>query len=237
MAAVPAPAAMPGSSPPEALGCIRDRGAAAALLHPLRLSVLSQAGEPVSASEIGRRLSLPRQKVNYHVRALVDAGLLRPYDRRRRRNLYEQRYLATARSYVVSPEVLGPLAGGRTPVEDQASAAALLALTGRTQAEVGRVMSEADAAGQRVSTLSLMAELRFTDAAQRAAFAEALTAAVTDVVAKHTAPFRDEQGEPGAGRPYRLVLGCHPIPPDEPAASPAPPHSAEPAPLHEDPTP
>ncbi len=223
MAAVPAPSLPPdaGSGPvpaaPETLACVRERATATALLHPLRLAVLGQAAEPVSSSEIGRRLALPRQKVNYHVRALVDAGLLRPYDRRRRRNLFEQRYLATARSYVVSPEVLGPLAGGRLPVEDAASAAALLALTGRTQSELGRVMAEAGAAGLRVSTLSLMSELRFTDPAQRAAFGDALQAAITDVVARFASPFQTTTGAPAAGRPYRLMLGCHPIPPDEPA--------------------
>ena len=44
------------------------------LLHPRRVRVLEAAREPVSATEIGRRLSEPRQRINYHVRELERAG-------------------------------------------------------------------------------------------------------------------------------------------------------------------
>ncbi len=67
------------------------------------------AREPICAAELARRLALPRQRVNYHVRELERAGFLRPAGRQRKRNWIEQRYVATARSYVLSPEILGPL--------------------------------------------------------------------------------------------------------------------------------
>ena len=92
---------------------------ASALLNPMRLRLVRMAQEPVSATELARRLGLPRQRVNYHVRELARAGFLRPAGRRRKRNLVEQRYVATARSYVLSPEILGPSrpigAPSRTP--------------------------------------------------------------------------------------------------------------------------
>src|SRR5262245_15376295 len=95
---------------------------AASLLHPLRLRLLALAREPVSSTELARRLGLPRQRVNYHVRRLERAGLLRAAERRRRRNLIEQRYVATAQSYLLSPDLLGPLAADWRSIQDTASA-------------------------------------------------------------------------------------------------------------------
>jgi DNA-binding MarR family transcriptional regulator len=196
------------------LECVTDGARAAALLqHPLRRRLLARAGEPVSATELARQLGLTRQAVNYHVRQLVKAGFLKPAGRRLRRNLVERQYVATARSYVLAPQLLGPVAAGVQ--SDAFSASYLLGLTSLAQQELTEVWEAASAAGVRVLTMSLMSEVRFATAAQRAEFAQALTAAVSEVVARHTNPFRTTTGEAGAGRPYRLVLGCYPIPREE----------------------
>jgi DNA-binding transcriptional ArsR family regulator len=110
---------------------------AATVLRPLRREILERLHEPASATEVARALGLPRQRVNHHVRALHAAGFLLRAGRRQRRGLYEQRYRATARAYVLSPEVLGPLAPRRSEaVAGQgASAVHLLAMLARAQAE------------------------------------------------------------------------------------------------------
>ena len=193
------------------LECVTDGARAAALLqHPLRRRLLANATEPVSATELARQLGLTRQAVNYHVRQLVKAGFLKPAGRRMRRNLVERQYVATARSYVLAPQLLGPVAAGLQT--DAFSSSYLLGLTSLAQQELTEVWEAASAAGVRVLTMSLMSEVRFASAAQRAEFAQALTSAVGDVVARHTNPYRTAAGEAGAGRPYRLVLGCYPIP-------------------------
>jgi DNA-binding transcriptional ArsR family regulator len=196
------------------LASIRDRRSAAALLKPLRLEVLARAREPRSATEIAAELGLPRQKVNYHVRELERAGLLRLAESRRRRNLTERRYQATARAYLLSPELLGELGADERRVEDRLSAAYLLALGARMQRELGRATAEASEEGKRIATLSIDAELRFESPEQREAFANALRDAVTRVVAEHASPAVGPDGAPGAGRPFRLVAGCYPVPPE-----------------------
>jgi hypothetical protein len=143
----------------------------------------------------------------------VKAGFLKPAGRRMRRNLVERQYVATARSYVLAPQILGPVAAGVQA--DAFSASYLLGLTSLAQQELTDVWEAASAAGVRVLTMSLMSEVRFASAAQRAEFAQALTDAVTEVVARHTNPFRTPSGEASEGRPYRLVLGCYPIPREE----------------------
>ena len=54
------------------------------------------------------------------------------------------------------------------------------------------------------------ADIRFDSPAQRQAFTEALQAAITDVIAKHTAPTTTTYGADGSGRPYRLLIACYP---------------------------
>ena len=205
----------PGAIGLEAVQSVRR---ASAMLHPLRSRLLALAREPASSTELARRLGLPRQRVNYHVRALERAGLLRAAGRRRRRNLIEQRYVATARSYILSPELLGPLAPDWRQIADTASSDYLLALADQVRSDVGRAAQEAAAEGKRLTTLSVKSQFRFETPEQRARFAEAMRAAIVEIIARNSTPNRRENGRPGKGRPYRLVLACYPVAeaPEEP---------------------
>jgi len=194
------------------LESIEDLRRATALLHPLRLRLLALAREPASASELARRLGMPRQRVNYHVRKLEKAGLLRAAGRVRRRNLIEQRYVATARAYVLSPALLGPLAADWRAIEDTASAEYLLALAEQIRADLARAAEEAGKAGERVATLSLKSQFRFETPEQRARFGGAIRQAIVEVISRHSTPNTRESGRPGRGRPYRLVLALYPAP-------------------------
>ena len=199
--------------PLPAVETVADGSRAAVLMqHPVRRTIVALARSPISATEIAGRLGLPRQRVNYHVRKLERARFLRPAERRVRRNMIEQRYVATAQTYVIAPELLGALAPHANAVRDGASAAALFSIASRAQADMSRVVAEADATGTRVATISMTADVRFENSDQRAAFASALESAVTDIIAKHSAPFSPPDGADAPGRPYRLFLGCHPIP-------------------------
>jgi DNA-binding transcriptional ArsR family regulator len=204
------PAAAP--APASELACIDDLDQARAALDPLRREVLARAREPVSATAVAGELGLPRQRVNYHVRALEDAGLLRRAGRRPRRGLKEQLYVATADAYVLAPSLLGPLRADEARLRDRFSAAYLLARAQRVIGDMVAVLRQAARARKRVATLTLDADLRFTSAAQRRAFTEALQQAVEDVVAKHAAPARLPDGGAATGRPFRLMLACHPAP-------------------------
>ena len=194
-----------------ALTSLRSQAQAKALLHPLRLEILYHAREPRSATAIAERLGLPRQRVNYHVGQLAKAGLLRKAGRRRKRNLTEQRYVATARSFVLSPEILGPLEADAQTVAETASASRLMALGSQIVSDLGRVSSEAARAQRRVATLSIDVAVSFTDAAQRTSFARELRDAIAGVVSTYGKPSEEGEASPD-GRPFRLVVGCYPVP-------------------------
>lgn len=187
----------------------RDR--AEVLMHPLRLRILEAAREPGSAAELARRLGLTAQKVNYHVGRLLEHGFLRLVEERPVGNVVEKVYASVAANYVLASDVLGGLSP-RTADVDMVTAARWLSLQARAEAELGEVFRQAAPTGQPVPTFSMDAEFLFETQEQRSLFARAVRELFLAVVSKYTAPLRTPDGEPGKGRPYRLLLGCYPVP-------------------------
>lgn len=188
---------------------VRDVARAARLLDPLRVSMLERLAEPGSATSLARDLGLPRQRVNYHLRELEKAGFIEFVEERRRGNCVERLVRATARSYLISPEVLGAL--GRTPEErqDRFSASYLMAAAGRLLRDLSEHAARAEASHKRVATLTLETDVRLASAEARTAFAEELSSAVASLVAKY-----HDAAAPG-GRSFRLVVGAYPAPPQK----------------------
>lgn len=197
------------------LQTIAQSDRAAVLMNPLRLRILSLAQAPTSSTELGRQLGLSRQKVNYHVKELMNAEFLQEAGQIRKRNMIEQRYVATAMAYVISPQVLGPVAAGISSVEDKFSASYLIALGSQLQSDLTRACAEAAEQNKRISTLSVLADIRFESVEQREQFARELQKAVTDVIGKYSSPDKRPDGSDGSGRPHRFMLGCYPVPPNK----------------------
>ena len=181
---------------------IEDPAAAAVALDPVRSRLLTELAEPGSAAGLAARVGIPRQKVNYHLRALEAHGLVELAEERKRGGITERVMRATATSYVVSPAALGETAVDPAQ-SDRLSARHLVALAGRLVREVGSLSRRAQAAGKRLPTLTIDTEIRFRSAEDRAAFADDLTAAVLDLAARY---HHDD------GRPHRLVVAAHPTP-------------------------
>jgi DNA-binding transcriptional ArsR family regulator len=94
---------------------LRSHTQAAVLLDPLRLRLLRHMEFPISAAGLARRLHLPRQQVNYHVRALERRGLVRLVQERKVGNCTERMLQAVANRFVLSQEMLGGLAAEPGP--------------------------------------------------------------------------------------------------------------------------
>jgi DNA-binding transcriptional ArsR family regulator len=153
---------------------------------------------------LAARLGLARQKVNYHLRALEQHGLVELVEERRKGNVTERVLRATASSYVISPAALAAVAPDPARAPDQLSARWLLAVAARLVRDVGDLIVGAAKARRRVATFAIDAEVRFASAADRAAFAEELAGAVTALIAW----YHDEAA--GGGRDHRLVVAVHP---------------------------
>ena len=185
---------------------IEDPASAVVALDPVRARLLAELTEPRSASALSPRLGIPRQKVNYHLRTLEAHGLVREVEQRRWGGLTERRLQASAASYVVSPAALGEAASDPSRVLDRLSARYLVALAARIVREVADLVRRAEAAGKSLPTLAIDSEIRFRSAAERAAFTDELTNAVTSLVGRY-----HDASAPG-GRAHRLVVASHPVP-------------------------
>lgn len=199
-------------APHRAVAIISDPNTASVLLKDPRRHILEMAGQPMSAVEMASRLGETRQRIGYHLRQLVDAGLLEDVVVSRRGAMVEKRYRASAASYALSPSLLGSLTARIESSPDRESASHLLGAINEVQDDLAQVLAQRESESDRVSTLTLSTRIRFRDAEQRAAFADALMAGLTDVVARHTAPFEQDDGNAGEGEPFRLTLTLHPTP-------------------------
>jgi DNA-binding transcriptional ArsR family regulator len=204
---------LPGPSALPDVAIIDDVEAAAVLLKDPRRSILEMARSPITTVEVAHRLGEPRQRVGHHVRRLAEAGLLREVDSSRRGAMVERRYRASAARYALAPELLGPLAARLESRGDRASLAHLLGAVHEVQTDLVGVLSTRQDPGVRVPTLTLSSRLRFRNAAQRGAFADALVRALSEVVAAHASPFDSDEDAPAGGDPFRLTLTLHPTPP------------------------
>ncbi|MBM3787268.1 MAG: helix-turn-helix domain-containing protein [Acidobacteria bacterium] len=192
-----------------ALQVVQSPASAAALFHPERRRVLELLREPDSAAGVARRLQMPRQTVNYHVKALEEAGLVELVERRMKGNCAERVLQSVARTFVVSPDALGELGISPEEFEDRYSSTYLVAAAANTVREVAALRTQADRAGKRLATLTLEATIRFANAGHRKEFTAELTALLADLAARYNDSHAPD------GRTFRVLIGAYPKPKKE----------------------
>jgi DNA-binding transcriptional ArsR family regulator len=183
---------------------IEDPAAAEVSLDPVRARLLAELAVPGSATMLAAKVGLARQKVNYHLKTLEQHGLVELVEERRKGNMTERVMRATAAAYVISPTALAAVQPDPARSPDRLSARWLLAVAARLVRDVGSLITGASKANKRVATFALDGEVRFANAADRAAFAEELAGAVTALVSR----YHDESAD--GGRKYRVIVAVHP---------------------------
>lgn len=186
------------------LAILRDPESASAVLSRIRRDVLTALRQPGSATTVGADLGLPRQKVNYHLRALENLGLVEHVEDRQRGGCTERIVRATASHYVIDPAVLGDLEARPESGADRLSSAHLAAVSSRTLSDLAELRERAAQSGKRLPTFSLETAVRFSSPADQSAFLEELS----NTVARLLHRYHDEEQE--GGRWFRVILGAHP---------------------------
>lgn len=187
-----------------ALTILRDPARAAPLFDPERRRLLEALAEqPDSAAGLARRLGESRQRLNYHLRALEDAGLVELDHEGRRGNCIERVLRVAARRFVIDPAVLGRLSGDPADGGDRFSATYLIALASRAIRELAALQDKADRQRKRLATGSVDTEVRLATPAEFEAFMEDVSLAIAQVVAKH-------HRAGGASRSFRVIAGAYP---------------------------
>lgn len=177
----------------------------AAVLSPIRRQLLEGLTEPDSASGLARKLGIPRQKINYHLRELERAGFLELHDEVQKRGCVERQVRVTARAFVISESFMKGLAADPDAVQDKLSSAYLIAAAGRVVRDVALLRERAASVDQRLATLAIETELSFASPADFNSFSEELASEIARLSAKY------HQGHSRASRRYRIVVGSHPV--------------------------
>jgi len=177
---------------------------AEALLKPARVDVLRRLAEPRSCTEVAADLDQTPQRVYYHVKRLVEAGLVEQVSERRVRGISEGLYRATAHSYWLSPRLVGRIGDRRT--RDQLSLGHLLDLMEEVQGEVAALDRSAEAGlADDLPSIGVSGEIRVAPQ-RRQEFLDDLRDTLQDLFTRYGG---DE------GDAFRLALACYPTHPKE----------------------
>ena len=176
----------------------------AAVLPPIRRLLLENLREPDSASGLARRLGMPRQRINYHLRELERTGFVELDQELQRRGCVERMVRVTARAFVISHGFLEGLAAKPAQIADQFSGAYLITNAARTIREVALLTERAAQVDKKLATLSIEAEATFASPAAFREFSEELAGEIARLTVRYN------QGG-GAGRRFRVFAGVHPV--------------------------
>lgn len=176
-----------------------DLEQAEALLKPQRVEVLRQLAEPHSCTEVAAVLDQTPQRVYYHVKRLVDAGLVRLVEERRVRGINEGLYQASAHSYWLSPRLVGRIGARRT--RDQLSLGHLLDLMEEVQGEVAAVDRTAGSGlAEDLPSIGVSGEIRVAPA-RRQEFLDDLRDTLQNLFSRYGG---------ATGDAFRLAVACYP---------------------------
>ncbi|MCW2877145.1 MAG: ArsR family transcriptional regulator [Sphaerisporangium sp.] len=167
---------------------------AEALLKPQRIEVLRQLAEPRTCTEVAARLEQSPQRVYYHVKRLVEAGLADQVSERRVRGIHEGIYQASARSYWLSPRLVGRI--GLRRAQDELSLGYLLDLMEEVQADIAGL----DRAAPELPSVGVSGEIRVPPE-RRQEFLNDLQSVLQDLFTRYG----------GAdGDAFKLAVACYP---------------------------
>ncbi|MEU5879036.1 helix-turn-helix domain-containing protein [Spirillospora sp. NPDC047279] len=166
------------------------------LLKPQRIEVLKQLAEPRSCKEVAQRLGQTQQRVYYHVQRLLEAGLVGQVSERKVRGVHEGVYQASARSYWLSPRLVGRLDGGLRRKRDEMSLGHLLDLMEEVQSDVARL----DRAAPELPSIGVSGEIR-VPAERRQEFLDDLRTTLQDLFSRYGG---------AEGDAFKLAVACYP---------------------------
>ncbi|MFI7437927.1 helix-turn-helix domain-containing protein [Micromonospora haikouensis] len=174
---------------------LEEMSQAETLLKPQRIEVLRQLAEPGTCTEVAARLGQTPQRVYYHVKQLVAAGLAEQVSERKVRGISEGIYQAAARSYWLSPRLVGRI-GGLRRARDELSLGHLLDLMEEVQADVAAL----DRAAPELPSIGVSGEIR-VPAERRQEFLADLRAALEDLFTRYGG---------AEGDAFKLAVACYP---------------------------
>ncbi|HMG33470.1 MAG TPA: helix-turn-helix domain-containing protein [Blastocatellia bacterium] len=198
-------AAVIGNATAQNVDVIADPARVAAVLSPIRRRLLQHLTQPDSASGLARKLGIPRQKINYHIRELERAGFIELFEQRQQRGCIERLVKVTARAYLISEDFLGQLAADPDQIRDSFSSAYLVAAAGRVLRDVATLRTRARNVDQKLATLGMEVEIAFSSPAEFNSFSEELATEIARLSASYNKSAAQNS------RRFKLFVAAHPV--------------------------
>ena len=174
-----------------------------ALAHPVRVQILEALRSPASAAAVGRLVGQPRQNVNYHLKELERAGLVRRAGRRRNGNFIETLYQSVAGTFLVSPRAAWGDPRRIKAMADQHSLENLVLLGERLQRDATALLDRAAFDGEQIASAAVGAEVCFADEKDRAMFLKEYL--------RKIGPLLEKYGRKD-GASYKVAIAVYPEP-------------------------
>ncbi len=181
-----------------------------ALAHPVRVQILEALRSPASAAAVGRVVGQPRQNVNYHLKELERAGLVRRAGTRRNGNFIETLFQSVAGTFLVSPRAAWGDPRRMQAMADQHSLENLVVLGERLQRDATALLDRAAFDGEQIASAAVGAEVSFADEDDRAMFIKEYL--------RRIGPLLEKYGSK-TGSPYKVALAVYPEPDSEEAST------------------
>lgn len=166
------------NSAPPTVTVLTDPDVVIEALTPFRRHLLALLDHPDSATGLARELDASRQRVNYHLRALEQAGLVELVEERPRRGVTERVLRRRADVVLVDPMVFDTSGLGD---RERVGVAGVVTTARDLVGQAAAVAGAASAAGRQVAMATLDTEVRVASPAAMRALLDDL--AVT--VARH----------------------------------------------------
>ncbi|HVK20929.1 MAG TPA: helix-turn-helix domain-containing protein [Actinokineospora sp.] len=161
------------------------------LLKPQRVEILRLLAEPRSCTEVAAQLDQTPQRVYYHVKRLVEAGLVTLIAERKVRGIHEGVYQAAARSYWLSPRLIGRVGARR----DERGLGYLLNLMEDVQADIAALDRAAE-----LPSVGVSGSIR-VEPERRQEFLDDLRTTLQDLFARYGG---------AEGDAFALAVACYP---------------------------
>jgi DNA-binding transcriptional ArsR family regulator len=168
---------------------------AEALFKPQRIEVLRRLAEPQTCGEVAEQLGQTPQRVYYHVKRLVEAGLVTLVEERKVRGVHEGIYQATARSYWLSPRLIGRI-GGLRRARDELSLGYVLDLMEEVQTDIAAL----DRSAPELPSIGVSGEIRVPPD-RRQEFFQDLRTTLQDLFERYGG---------AEGDAFKLAVACYP---------------------------
>lgn len=157
---------------------LRDPDRVVEAMSPFRRRILAALDEPASATGLARTLGSTRQKTNYHLRALEEAGLVEVDELRPRRGLTERIMRRTSEVVLVDPTAFDTSGLTKT---DVVGLSGVVSTATELIGQAAAIASQAGDRRERVASATLDTQIRVSSPSALEALLEEMAA----VIARH----------------------------------------------------